>query len=76
MRSRGESKARLSPKTGIDLEQEQTESTERRLGPEELWYEWHANVLSARSHQLAGRLPALLSITSRTLEAIKIPAEG
>jgi hypothetical protein len=27
----------FNPKTEIDLEQEHTESTERRLGPEKLW---------------------------------------
>jgi hypothetical protein len=36
----------LNPKAEIDLEQEQTESTERKLGPKTLWNKWFTNVLS------------------------------
>jgi hypothetical protein len=37
----------LNPQSGIDFEQEQTESTERRPWPEKPWNEWLANALSA-----------------------------
>jgi hypothetical protein len=37
----------VNPKTEIDREQEQTESTERWLGPKTLWNKWFTNAFSA-----------------------------
>jgi hypothetical protein len=48
----------LNPKTGIDLEQEQTESTERRIGPGKLWNGWFGNALSATASLSVPSVPS------------------